>query len=163
MRSQQPRHRGEEQGDALAAALEDWRGAERTDPALSSPARSRIMMVVNDLEKARLPRASLASLFVPAWKLALGGAAPLLLVAILLGPQLVSVQPPATESGVTRVEASKVSGEVVFTIANGSSVHRVAKSNDLSKIESVEVTVVTQGAFRDRLESDANLVFYRID
>ena len=163
MRSQDHRDSGENRSDPLAAALADWKRAEEAPAVLSPPTRARILRSVKGLDRSSTPRASLAGLFVPAWKLALGAAAPLLLLVLLLGPQLVPVSPPAISDGETRVEASKVSGEVVFMIANGASVHRVYKSNDISMMDSVEVTVVTQGAFRDRLESDANLVFYRID
>jgi hypothetical protein len=118
---------------------------------------------IKGLDRSSLPGTSLENLFVPAWKRALSAAAPLLLVALLLGPQFVSVQSPTAPAEVTRVEATKSGGEVVFMIANGDSVHHVYKSNDINMLESVEITVVTQGAFRDRLESDSDLVFYRID
>jgi hypothetical protein len=61
------------------------------------------------------------------------------------------------------LQAVRQGDEVVFVIANGGGHHTVRKSNDPRHLTDSETLVVSDGAFRDNLDSGNNLVFYRID
>ena len=61
-----------------------------------------------------------------------------------------------------RLLASKQGDEVVFVIANGERTHSVSRLSRPVERQG-EAMVVNDGTFRDRLSSDAQLVFYRID
>jgi hypothetical protein len=69
----------------------------------------------------------------------------------------------AANGEVPRLEAVRQGDEVIFKIANGDRSHTVRKSNSASDLQDSESVVVTDGAFRDRLDSGGDLVFYRID
>ncbi len=60
-----------------------------------------------------------------------------------------------------RVEVLKDGEEVVFVIANGRRSHQVSRSTRPDR--GGEVFRTTTGEFRDRLDSEAKLVFYRVD
>ena len=62
-----------------------------------------------------------------------------------------------------RLNAAKVGNEVIFTIQNGSTEHRVLKSSSPSGFNSASELPVIGGRFRDRADAGADIVFYRVD
>jgi hypothetical protein len=92
-------------------------------------------------------------------------ALPTVLLAVIAGYLLVpgAVTDQAGAPSGTIVQAMRQGDEVVFVIANGKSTHTVHKSNDPNDLSEGESFTVSQGSFRDRLEGDADIVFYRID
>ena len=63
--------------------------------------------------------------------------------------------------GVT-LHASKIGDRVVFDIANGNRDHLVQKSGSPDRFDARGGELVTEGAFVDRLDSGADLVYYRV-
>ena len=147
----------------LADAVADWRAAETGGETLGGPARDRILHSVADGRSARLERV-VGSLFLPFGRLVLAGAAPVMLVAVLLGwvvlPRGVDPAAPAEQAAVA-VHVSKQGGDVVFVLENGGRAHQVTRST--SPENGGESIVVVRGSFRDDLTGGADLVFYRID
>ncbi len=148
----------------LADAVADWRAAETGGETLGGPARDRILHSVADSRSAR-PERVVGSLFLPFGRLVLAGAAPVMLVAVLLGwvalPRGVDPAAPAGSEAAVTVHVSKRGGDVVFVLENGGRAHRVTRST--SPENGGESIVVERGSFRDDLTGGADLVFYRID
>jgi hypothetical protein len=61
------------------------------------------------------------------------------------------------------VQVAKVGDQVVFTIDNGGQPHRIQKSDRPDRFDGSATLVQGNGGFADRLESDSEIVFYRID
>jgi hypothetical protein len=106
---------------------------------------------------ARLRR--IPNLFVPGLKWAVA-AGPLLVLVLAVGWISSSDRSPVTA---THVQVSKAGDEVVFVIANGDRVHRVSTSERPDRFERRGAVVRAEEPFVDRLYSDADIVFYRID
>jgi hypothetical protein len=100
----------------------------------------------------------LPALFPNGSRLALAAVLPALVLTVGLGA-LVVLSP---DDRPVRIEATKVDGDVVFEIANGSRAHRVTRFSRSGAGQAAEV-VTTRGAFRDRLESGTDLVLYRVE
>lgn len=150
---------------ALDRALDDWRSAGKSPERLSGPARQRILDAVGESGERRVRFESPAPLFVPVRRFALATALPLVVLGLAVGYFLLpgSGVGPAADGAAPLLLASRQGNEVVFVIANGDRPHRVTRTDDPSLPEAGEPVEVEQGVFRDRLESDAKLVFYRID
>ena len=147
----------------VAEAVAEWRAADCGE-TLSGRARDRILRSVADGGSASQERA-VASLFLPFGRLVLAGAAPVMLVAVLLGwmalPRGVDPAAPAGSEAAVAVHVSKQGGDVVFVLENGGRPHRVTRST--SPENGGESMGVVHGSFRDELTGGADLVFYRID
>jgi hypothetical protein len=135
--------------------------ALRDEPAavLSAPARDRILR--DTIERTSQPAAALAPLFAPRrWIVAAG-----VLPVMLAGALVALVDRSSVPSGTDRpmVQAMKVDGQVVFTIANGSRTHRVYRSTTPDRFDLSAPVDVTDGVYRDGIDRGENLVFYRID
>jgi hypothetical protein len=92
--------------------------------------------------------------------------APAVILAGILGWVAVDHREPAAPSmptSPTSVEASKVGDRVVFTIANGGRQHRIVKSDRPDRFEGDSGVEAANGSYVDRLDSGADVVFYRID
>jgi hypothetical protein len=106
----------------------------------------------------------LASLFLPARRLALAGTLPALLLALALGWLLVPLGHRELAGGPVRLDAIKRGDEVVFLIANGGSTHRIYRGENPQGLrQGHEAYATTDRAFRDRLDRGGSVVFYRID
>jgi len=143
----------------LDSALQEWRQSRPATASLSQPARARILRH----RPTRIERA--VPLFFPARRLALATALPLLVLSLMAGYLLMpgGALETATNGNGAVLHAVRQGDEVVFVIANGGGSHLVRKSNDPSMLADSESFVVSDGAFRDSLDSGTNLVFYRID
>jgi len=144
----------------LERALVAWREAPGAPERLEPGTRARIVHL------ARRPAGTVAagplpSLFPTGARLALAAVVPALALTVTLGYLARPVLGPAGDAPV-RIQATKVGGEVVFEIANGARKHRVTRISRPGAEEDREV-LTTRGAFRDRLESGADLVMYRVE
>ena len=154
-----------EASQRLDRAIRAWREAEPTRSELSDATRRRVIDEVGSARRQIGVRPQ-ALLFVPARRLALAAALPVVALSVLIASWLwgpTGRLAPGAPTDVPRIEASKQAGDVVFVIANGGRPHRVSKSLRPNGLGAAEVITVTEGQFRDRLEADARLVFYRID
>ncbi len=146
--------------DGLDQAVAAWRAGERAE-RLAPEARARILAGIGRSEpRSVLP--PITALFFPTWRWAWAGVAPVVLLTVALG--MVAI-PRGRQAGSAplRVEARKLSGQVEFLIANGGTPHRVSKRSIPYRTASGTVIETRNGAFRDALDSDETIVFYRID
>ena len=150
----------EKRGECLDEAISAWkRGNSAAGPGerLSPSARSRILADLGR-ETAQRP---LAALFVPRSRLALAGLLPILLAGALFLVQNGAWGPSKDGSG---IQVSKDGDQVIFTIANGKAYHDVTRSLVPDHFDASRAVQVAQGGrFVDSLESDARLIFYKID
>lgn len=147
----------------LNQAVEAWRDAEVQEEPLSAPARERILDAVKGGGETRLSYQT--SLFLPFRRIALAIAAPAMILALTVGYLVV---PPADTGGqspaqVTNLDVLRQGEEIIFVIANGQSTHRVYKSSEISGLQTAEPVEISNGVYRDRIDQQADLVFYRID
>ena len=144
----------------LDRAVAAWRAGEGAEQ-LSPDARARILGgIVRSEPRSTLP--PITTLFFPTWRWAWAGVAPVALLTVALG--IVAIpQGGQSASAPLRVEARKLSGQVEFLIANGGTPHRVSKRSIPYRAASGTAIETRNGAFRDALDSDETIVFYRID
>jgi hypothetical protein len=149
----------------LDRALGEWRRSGPAKGRLSQPARASVMRAA--LEAREHPRRiePQIPLFFPLRRMALATALPAVLLCAIAGYLLVpgAVMEPAADSRGTIVQSMRQGDEVVFVIVNGNTPHTVRKSHNASDLSAGETLTVSRGSFRDGLESDSNIVFYRID
>jgi hypothetical protein len=67
--------------------------------------------------------------------------------------------PPAA----TQIEATKLGAEVVFVIHNGGQTHSLREANDPLRFGQDMPVRTVEGRFRDRLDPNQGIVYYRID
>ena len=146
-------------GSELDGALAAWRAAPEASERLGAATRARIVREATRPERAAAAE-PLPALFPAGSRLALAAVLPALVLTVALAA-LVAPALTSRGSGPVRIQATKVNGEVVFEIANGSRAHRVTRFSRSSTGDAEVVT--TRGAFRDRLESGADLVLYRVE
>jgi len=150
-RNEQSRMSENELNLAIDALRSELRGE-----ALSESSRSVIF------EQARRPLRvfeSLAFLFPRSQAILIAVSVPLVLTLAMLFSLPRSIAPgPQFE----KLVAAKDDGNVVFTVANGRSEHRVFKSTDPSRFGAKEIPAVG-GRFSDVADSGVELVFYRVD
>jgi hypothetical protein len=140
--------------DRMAQAAREIRGE-----SLSGDARAAI------LEESLKPEqgAGYPALFTPTRHILVAGALPVILAFALLLGSNPGVQTPADAGdGITRVAVSKVNGQVQFEIENGSAAHTLQRTTDPRDLSSGHTVQVTDG-YQERLNDQADLVFYRID
>ena len=145
--------------DELYRAIAAWRAGERGEQ-LSPDTRSRILGGIDRSDARSSTLQPLTSLFFPTWRWAWAGVAPVVVLTVALG---IVALPRGGDAGSkpVRVEARKVAGEVEFLVANGGTEHRVSRwSPDTATGTTIETK---NGAFRDTLDSDETIVFYRVD
>jgi hypothetical protein len=143
----------------LDRSVAAWRAVERSEQ-LSPEARARIL---DSAARTSVPAPALrplVTLFFPTWRWAWAGVAPVALLTVALA---VLAIPHRVGSATVRVEARKVSGEVEFLIANGGTPHRVSKRSIPYRAGDGKAIATRNGSFRDALDSDEPIVFYRID
>jgi hypothetical protein len=94
--------------------------------------------------------------------------APLAVLSMLVGSILLSQgtlrhADPVMPASPVRVDAAKIGDEVVFRIHNGGREHTVSRSEIPRHFDGGPSVEVSAGQFRDRLDSESRIVFYRID
>jgi len=150
-----PRAGNPEGERALDRAVEILRVEAAKNQRLSVHARARVLAAVGDPQRARMDREPLATLFLPARRLALASVLPMLLLSLMLGYLMI----PAERGGTLTV--TKRGDQVIFSISNGHQSHRVYRSDNPTRFDTVYTT--TARAFTDQLQSGPDLVFYRVD
>ena len=150
----------EKRAEVLDQAISAWKRGESSTTShqrLSPGARSRILANLDRAEAAR----PLADLFVPRGRVALAGLVPVLLAGALFFAQFGLLDSSGGRDG---IRVSKHGDQVVFTIANGKDYHDVTRSLVPDRFDTSHAVQVAHGErFVDSLESDARLIFYRID
>lgn len=147
---------------ALDEMVEAWREGSGQAESLSERCRREILAAMTDGEALRSERPLFPRSNGLAWVFAL----PALLLALAIAWQLAPREGGAPLSEpVPRISAIRSGDDVIFVIANGKREHTVYRSESKVGLERAaeEAFAVTDGTFRDRLESQADLVFYRID
>ena len=141
--------------DILNDALAAWKAAERPE-TLSDGTRSALFDEVRSIGSGR------DAAYVPAvsrvWRWAFLGALPLVgmaAVLIVAGGQHSAHSP--------RLTASKVDGQVVFTLANGKTTHMVYRSTRPDGFDGASGVKMSGNRYSDEATGGPNLVFYRID
>lgn len=141
--------------DILDDAVAAWKTTERPE-TLSDGARSYLFDEVRSIGSGR------DNAYVPAvsraWRWAFLGALPVVgmaAVLILAGGQ------HAAQSA--KLTASKVDGQVVFTLANGKTGHMVYRSTRPDEFERSSGVKMAGNRYSDEATGGPNLVFYRID
>lgn len=155
---------------AVRQALEQWRSAGEADERLDDGVRARILEQA--YQPAKPSMQPLSPLFLPFRSMALAGALPALLLAIVLGYLPYSSSPVHSEQvahagspglRAAKLTAAKVEGEVLFEIANGGRLHRIYRRNGEGSHARWELHATASGSFRDELQSGDTLVIYRIE
>ena len=163
------RNENQPSSDPLDRALADWKALEDPPEQLSPHLRARVLDAAAGGADVGTPVPRARALFFPVRRFALAAVVPTLALALALGSLVrpVPVSDPDREAAMTvaatRLEVQRHGDEVIFRIANGSTQHRVYKSTDLGSLDTVTPVVVEDGVFRDRVEQDSGIVFYRID
>ena len=151
---------------ALDEALGAWREAEAVVPAerLSSGARANVRALARR-GAAAAPERPLVGLFVPVGRLVAAAGVPALLLAVSFGWFIGGdgAELGRSETPGVGIETSKVKGQAVFNIANGGRVHHVYKANSAKELARAELYTTTRGSFKDSLDGDPGVIFYRID
>jgi hypothetical protein len=145
--------------DVLSQAIGATRGLnpKRT---LSTDTRARILDAAQC--QSEPAREMFPALFTAPRRLVAAGILPLVLAMGLL-VMLNQGRPVAPDSPSTTVHAVKQGDQVHFNIANGSRSHFVYRSTVPDRFEASSAVRVTDGAFVDAVDDQADLVFYRID
>lgn len=149
-----------ERDDAvLDRAIVEWQGSRSAGDILGGKSRGRI--IDETLNPAHDPAAP-ASLFLPARRLAMAGALPVLLGVVLL--LLLGHAGSYVATGrAQHILVEKHGGEVVFWIPNGGTRHFICKSADPSRFDCDHGVNVRNGRYTDPIHDGSDLVFYRID
>jgi len=147
----------------LDGAIEAWRVGNRPREVLSEAGRSRLLDLALQEGSSRGSLAPLVPLFFPLRRWAWAGALPAVLLTVAFGILIFPMAPGDHATVVTRVDAIKLPGEVVFLISNGGREHRVSKRTIPDGAPPGTVVPTQGGSFRDALESEETIVFYRID
>jgi hypothetical protein len=147
-------------GSALDRSIRACREAG-SDERMSEEARDRVLNATlhNEAGGENLP-----ALFTPTRRLWVAAAAPVLLtMALLVGFESGVDVPPASAQDEPQVAVVKQGDRVRFQIENGSRRHVVYRSTVPDRFEESSAVSVTDGAYEDGLQDQADLVFYRID
>jgi len=147
----------ESRSPRLESSIERWRRQGGREERLSHERRTGILRRVS----AEAAPAPLVPLFVTSRQWAAVAVTPVLVLTLALG--YLGLSGSDRGAGDATVRVTKQGGDVVFLIANGTRDHRVYKSTTPAGRDSWKAYTTTTGSFRDRLHSDADLVFYRID
>lgn len=152
--------RGEATQSRLDGAIRACR-AEGSDERLSTEAHDRIL---SEALRGDATEEPFPAVFTPMRRLLVAGALPLVLAGVLLVGYDGGLQPPPPPGeGEARVAVFKQGDHVLFNIENGDRRHVVYRSTDPVHFERASGVSVTDGAFQDGLQDQADLVFYRID
>lgn len=148
-----------EKDAVLAEATSRLRDSLGAGESLSAESWERILSLAA-ATPARFEKA-LKPLFVPAFRLAVAACAPVV-VAAAVGA-VVFLNRSGSGEGAAALRAQKVGDQVVFTIANGKSVHYVYRSTDPGRFDPSSAVRVEGGQFAERATNSPGIVFYRIE
>jgi hypothetical protein len=143
--------------DILDEALDAWR-SESVDETLSGAARTALFDEVRAMGEGR--EAAFIPSLTRAWRWAFLGAVPVLAIASVL---IVATDRHPSTPTVARLSATKVDGQVVFTLANGRANHVVHRSSDPQGLDHATAVKMAGNRYTDETTGGPNLVFYRID
>ncbi|HXV77178.1 MAG TPA: hypothetical protein VD788_12745 [Candidatus Polarisedimenticolaceae bacterium] len=156
-----------EKSDQLDRALAAWHRSGAESPRLGDRARRAALAEAARARSTEALPAPFSSLFVPFGRLAVAAATPVVILSLMVGSVLLSDGALHRDTGIatspTRIDAVKTGDEVVFLIHNGSRRHTISKSEIAHDFAAEGSVTVTTGQFRDRLDSGAEIVYYRID
>jgi hypothetical protein len=150
------RHERKNDADrALEHAIACWK--ESVPPErLSEGARGRILRQAVETQEMQPVPTRLRS---AAWRI-LASALPVAVIGLFA---IVLADRTGESDHALRIRATKAGGEVIFSIANGRSTHSVYKSNDPNGFGTAARLTVHGGSFRDAVDDESGLVFYRIE
>jgi len=148
-----------EQSRMAETSLDQAIGALRSELRNEILSESSRAVIFDEARRPFRVFESLALLFPRSQAILIAVSVPLVLTLALLFSMPHSIAPG---SQFEKIVAAKDGGEVVFTVADGNSAHRVFKSTDPAKFGAKEVPAVG-GRFADRTENGVELVFYRVD
>lgn len=153
-----PRHektQGRNPEETLDRAIAVWKAAPVAERLSDEVRRSILRETLENLEAQPVP----TRLRSAAWRI-LAGALPVAAIGLLA---VVLVDRGVEPTHALRVRATKAGGEVIFSIANGRNDHSVYKSSVPNKFGASAQLQVRGGSFRDTVDDDSGLVFYRIE
>lgn len=143
--------------DILDDALAAWRGASR-DEMLSGPARTALFNEVRSMGQE--PGGTFVPSITRAWRWAFLGSVPVVAIATVLfvtgdrGRHVVSAP---------HLNASKVNGQLVFTLANGKTEHLIYRSVDPQSFDRSAAVKMARNRYAEDATGGPTLVFYKID
>ena len=141
--------------DILDDALAAWRETSE-DETLSGSARTNLFGDVRALGDAS--QAPFVPSLARAWRWAFLGSLPVVALTTVL--MVAGDRGPAASS---HLAAAKVSGQVVFTLANGTAEHLVYRSTDPQSFNRTEAVKMARNRYSENATGGPTLVFYRID
>jgi hypothetical protein len=140
----------------LDTALAAWRESSQ-DETLSERSRTALFAEVRSMEGAE-------GVFVPsvtrAWRWAFLGSVPVVAITAVLVLTGDHLQPLGTNPQLT---ASKVHGQVVFTLANGKTEHLIYRSTDPQSFDRSSAVKMAKNRYTEDATGGPALVFYKID
>ena len=139
--------------DVIQAARRAW---EAVTPQESLP-ESRTAALFNEIRR-EAQDTPYVPLLIRGWRWAFVGSLPVLAIAATL-----IVSGERSHPTLAQLTASKVNGEVVFTLANGRTDHVVYSSSDPSSFRGAEAEPLRSNSFRVDANDGPAVVFYRID
>jgi hypothetical protein len=143
--------------DILDDALAAWRSTHQEE-TLSGAARTALFDEVRSIGDGQ-EEMSFVPALTRAWRWAFLGSVPVIAIAAVL----ISAGDHHPVSVMSRLSATKVDGQVVFTLANGGTNHMVYRSTDPQEFRKSSAVKMAGNRFTDETTGGPNLVFYRID
>jgi hypothetical protein len=143
--------------DALDDALRAWRETS-PEETLSGPARTALFSEVRSMGQGS------EAAFVPgltrAWRWAFLGSVPVVAVTAVLILSGDHLRPLGTNPQLT---ATKVHGQVVFTLDNGKTEHLMYRSTDPQSFDRSSAVKMARNRYTEDATGGPTLVFYKID
>ena len=141
--------------EALDSVIAVWKAAPRPERLSDETRRSILRETLENLDGQPVA----TGLRSAAWRI-LAGALPVAAIGLLA---VMLVDRGVEPTHPLRVRATKAGGEVIFSIANGNRDHSVYKSSVPNRFGASAQLQVRGGSFRDTVDDDSGLVFYRIE
>ena len=143
--------------DLLDNALAAWRETS-TDETLSGPARTSLFTEVQSMGDGS------NNAFVPgltrAWRWAFLSSVPVVALTVVL----IVAGNHGTQLGIApQLSAAKIHGQLVFTLANGTTDHMVYRSTDPQTFDRAAAVKMARNRYTEAATGGPALVFYRID
>ena len=142
--------------DRLEDAIAMWRRNSQ-DESLSDTARTALFSEVRAME------AGSEAAFVPsltrAWRWVFLGSVPVVALATVL----IMVGDRGRPSSAPQLTASKVQGQLVFTLSNGKTEHLLYRSTDPQSFDRASAVKMAKNRYAEDATGGPALVFYRID
>ena len=143
--------------DILDDALAAWRGASE-DETLSGEARTTLFSEVRSMGQGS------GGAFVPsltrAWRWAFLGSVPVVAIATVL---FVTGDRGREVASAPHLNASKVNGQLVFTLDNGKAEHLIYRSTDPQSFGRSTAVKMARNRYTEVATGGPTLVFYRVD